>query len=127
MGHCSTGWRGFGHLASRFVLGRPLQLEGPLPIFSLIMIPHQVIWRLTDETSPFLFFLSLHSVGHLDLEVTVTSQSFLQEARDKQPLIIFLVSFNRMVVLLVGKRGSRLRGSGIRGLFYRGRKGISFM
>ena len=41
--------------------------------FSLIVIPHQVIWRLTNETSPFLFLLSLHSAGHLNLEVTIAS------------------------------------------------------
>ena len=41
--------------------------------FSLIMIPHEVIWTLADETFSFLFLLSLNSVGHLDLKITIAS------------------------------------------------------
>ena len=46
---------------------------GALPIFSLVMVPHKMVWGLADETSPIMLLLSLHSAGHLNLKVTITS------------------------------------------------------
>ena len=57
-------------LWSRLVLGRPLWLQGPIPIFFLIlpMVPLEVAWLITGEAPPGFHLLGSHSMGHLHLE-----------------------------------------------------------
>ena len=79
-------------LWSRLVLGRPLWLQGPIPVFFLIlpMVPLKVTWLITGEAPLGLHLLGSHGTGHLHLEDRVTGYGLLQITRDVQPFIVIL-------------------------------------
>ena len=79
-------------LWSRLVLGRPLRLQGPIPIFFLIlpMVPLEVARLITGEAPPGFHLLGSHSMSHLHLEDRIIGYGLLQITGDVQPLVIFL-------------------------------------
>ena len=93
-GHASACQQGFCFcpLWSQLVLGRPLWLQGPLPVFFLIlpMVPLEVAQLATGEAPLGLHLLGLHSMGHFHLEDRVIGYGLLQITGDVQPFIVFL-------------------------------------
>ena len=79
-------------LWSRLVLGRPLRLQGSVPVFFLIlpMVPLEVARLITGEAPPGFHLLGSHSTGHLHLQDRIIGYGLLQIAGDVQPFVIFL-------------------------------------
>ena len=92
--HALAHQRGFflRPLWSQLVLGWPLQLQGPIPVFFLIlpMVSLEVAQLITGEAPPGLHLLGSHSMGHLHLEDRIIGYGLLQITGDEQPFIIFL-------------------------------------
>ena len=111
-----TGLRGFllGLLWGRLVLRRPLQLEGPDPIFffPFLIILCEVAWPIAGETPPGVHLLDSHSMGHLNLQNRVIWHSLLEVTRDVQPLIFLVRRLNLRGVSILMRRGL-LRGTSL--------------
>ena len=94
-------------LWSRLVLGRPLWLQRPVPIFFLIfqMVPLEVAWLITGEAPLGFHLLGSHSTSHLHLEDRIIGYGLLQITGDVQPFVIFLRRLIAIsVCLLLGWR-----------------------
>ena len=79
-------------LWSQLVLGRPLWLQGPIPVFFLIlpMVPLEVSRLITGEAPPGFHLLGSHSMSHLHLEDRIIGYGLLQITGDVQPFVIFM-------------------------------------
>ena len=73
-------------------MGRPLWLQGPIPIFFLIlpMVPLEVPQLIASEAPSGLHLLGSHSLGHFHLEDRIIRYGLLQIAGDEQPFVIFM-------------------------------------
>ena len=82
-------------------MGRPLRLQGPIPIFFLIlsMVPLEVARLITGEAPPGLHLLGLHSMGHLQLKDRIIRYGLLQITGDEQPFVVFL---RQLIAISVG-------------------------
>ena len=114
-------------LWSQLVLGRPLRLQGSIPIFFLIlpMVPLEVARLITGEAPPGFHLLGSHSMGHLHLEDRILGYGLLQITGNVQPFIILLrrliaigvclflgwrLRMARAIVLNLRDGGSKSRG-----------------
>ena len=88
-------------------MSRPLQLEGPDPIFffPFLMILCEVARPIAGETPPGVHLLNSQGTGHLDLQNRVIRYSFLKVTGDVQALIFLRRRFNLVGVTVLIRRG----------------------
>ena len=73
-------------------MGRPLRLQGPVPIIFLIlpMVPLEMSQLITGEAPPGFHLLGSHNMSHLHLEDRIIGYGLLQITGDVQPFVVFV-------------------------------------